>query len=423
MKIALCIIQSILFFALIKKVYKKDKAPAVFMGAIFIYSIFSELNLALYPEFVARYVNLKKDIWLEYYLFITLSFVFLYFFDTKLMKVKQHFNVHVMDSEAVSLRLSNIVVIGYSAVLLIAIITIIRNWSLLSYSNNVLRRYSAQISFVRRLNDWNVYYFLIMLAAIKHNENKSKKIILTVSCALCVIALVLFTLGNGDRSVIVLCFVGWFVYYFYNRPLNYKSVRKMIPLIVIAMVYLFAVRIFRSHNTMSYDPVKTILQDDYAYPGFTLMAAINDAFIHPLAVIRSFITKGSVVLHGEYLYWVLYKAEFPAYIQQAISTGANPGIGFHLFTEGYIFAGFLGFLYNGFFISILLRFWRHFYTTEDEQTNIVIASIAAGIFVIGVRSESAYFVRNFIFYMLPAIILYMIVCDKRLRFSFETGAK
>lgn len=287
----------------------------------------------------------------------------------------------------------------------------------MSYSNNVLRTYSSLVAFVRGMNDWNVYYFIIMITAIKKADSGFRKNLMKFSCSLCVIALVLFTLGTGDRSVIFMCLIGWFLYYFYDKPLAFSSIRKMIPFIILGACYLFMVRIRRNPNISGFDFIESVLQDDYAYPGMTLIAAIGGHFIHPVSVVRAFITKGSVIFRKEkYLYWLLYASEFPAFIQQA-KEGTNPGIAFHLFTEGYIFCGFMGFLYNGLFVSILLRFWRHFYRTNDEQTNIVFAAITAGIFAIGVRSESAYFIRNFALYMVPAIILYLLTCDKRIRVS------
>ena len=425
MKLFLCILQAMMCCFIAKEIYKVDKPNSVFFVALFAYSIFTEINYALYPDFIYEYVTITQDIWYEFYIFITLSLVSLYFFNYFLIRIKPHFVIQIFDTKSALVRLSNVIILFYSSILIIAIYIIVDNWNFLSYASNILGNYSSQIAFARQLNDWNVYYFLIMITAIKNTRYKDrfKRMMLSISCLLCVIALVLFTLVNGDRSVILLCFVGWFIYYFYDKPLNFQSISKMIPALSIVLIYLFYVRLFRNGIEFQYDYVETILQDDYAFPGLTLLAAINDNFIQPFDVISAFVIKGSIIGSlfgsGDYLYWVLYENEFPMYINQALATGTNPGIGFHLFTEGYIFAGYFGFIYNGIFISILLRFWRHLYTTNDKQTNMVFASIATGIFVIGVRSETAYFIRNFIFYMLPAILLYLLACDKRITVIFK----
>lgn len=424
MKLLLCVLQTILCFFFIKSTYKYDKPNAIFLGALFVYSVFPEINYALYPEFIFEYVYLKKENWMLFFLFITFSFSALYLFNRFFISKKTHLRVVIQESGKNGIIISYIILICYSLVLLYSIGVIFLNWSSFSYSNNVLKFYSRQISLVRQLNDWNVYYFLILITAIKNNKNnKRKKRWMCLSCCLCVTSLVLFTFLNGDRSVILLCIVGGFVSYFYDKPFGISSLRKMIPIILIGVFYLFFIRNYRSGNAIHYDYVKTILQDDYAYPGMTILAAMEKGFVHPIEVMKSFIAKSSVIIPGKYLYWKLYESMFPKYIEQSISTGANAGIGFHLFTEGYIFAGDLGFIYNGLFISILLRFWRHFYSTNDEQTNIILAAIASGIFVIGVRSETAYFIRNFIFYMFPAIMMCLLVCGKKMKIAISIDYK
>lgn len=412
-QIFLLVIQFMVIAVLVWKTYKRDKVQAVFIAGIYIYTVFTEINYAFYPAFIGRYIYVNTEYWFRFYMFVSLSFLCLYIFAALMDHIKLHFTIKVTDKPN---RFYLIPTFVYNSVLVVSIIIIFLHWNEMSYTSNVLKQYSSSIAFVRKLNDWNVYYFLIMLTAARCATDSRKKRWFSTSSALCFCALLLFTYRNGDRSVIVLCLIGLFIYYFFDKQLSFKNIRKMLPFVAIAFAYLFFVRLSRSNGSMTYELVRTFLQDDYAFPGMTLIAVIQDAFIHPIAVIKAFITKASFVFSGEYLYWIVYKAEFPIFIQQALATGTNPGIGFHIFTEGYVFAGFGGFLYNGLMISIHLKLWKFLYTTNDSQTNTVMAAIIAGVFILGIRTETVYFVRNFVFFMIPAIIIYILTCNKKIRF-------
>lgn len=416
MKIILCVFQCILIGGLIVRRFKKDKVSAIFIAAILAYSIFTEINYAIFPEFIGKYVNLKRNVWYEFYFFITLSFVLLFFFSQLADKIKIGIYIKVTETKT---KLWLLAVFLYDILLIISLIIVFMNWHAMSYASNVRRQISSAIMFSRVLNDYNVYYFLILLTAIKYCKKGKKRKILLFSMMLCLLTLGLYTFKTGDRSVIVLCFVGLFIYLYYEKQVTLSDIKKMVLIVVLGLAYLFYVRIARSEGRMNYEIVHSILQDDYAFPAMTLIGSMCERFINPFIVIKCFITKGLFVLPGKYLYYVLYETVFPQFIQQALSTGTNVGIGFYIFTEGYVFAGIFGVIYNGFVISLYMRIWKILRDTNDQQTNTTIASIMMGVLVLMVRTETVYFIRNFVLFLIPAIIMYSVICGKKFKLCIK----
>lgn len=394
-----------------------DKIKAFFFLGLFLYSIFTELNYIFFPSYVNQYFLVDDALWIAVWAFITLSFISFYGFFAFSLHAKRKYSIVTQSNEYYSAG----IVFVYTIVLLIDLIIIIRNWDSLSYFNDVSRNFGSDVAFIRYLNNFNCYFFLIVMSKLRYSENNShqSKRLLYLSAIICFLDLILYTFKVGDRSIILQVLIGSLIIYLHNKEISRKLIIKLCFLLVGAAIYLMIVRLTR--NNISVLERKTIIEsimtEDYSRPALTLFGAIKFSIIHPFEVIKSFFAKASFVLHYKYLYETVYSYAFPIFIQQAAISGSNPGIGMHIFTEGYIFMGFLGFIYNGMVLNIHISLWEKLCKTNDEQTNVTFSAIMIGVMLLNIRGETVYFVRNFVFFIIPAIIMYMIVCNRSFHLS------
>lgn len=85
---------------------------------------------------------------------------------------------------------------------------------------------------------------------------------------------------------------------------------------------------------------------------------------------------------------------------------ASQGWAFHPFAEGYIFCGFLGFVYNGLVIGLGLSIWNRFILTNNERFNRFMFAIMGCIFFSLVRSQSVNFFRYMYYMFIPSAYIY-----------------
>ena len=70
------------------------------------------------------------------------------------------------------------------------------------------------------------------------------------------------------------------------------------------------------------------------------------------------------------------------YLQMPITELINPGMAnrsqgyaFYLFTEGYFFMGFYGFVYNGFMLMLGVAVWNKMSSSENKYYNYLIIAM------------------------------------------------
>jgi hypothetical protein len=135
--------------------------------------------------------------------------------------------------------------------------------------------------------------------------------------------------------------------------------------------------------------IEIILLKDYYAPMHILYASIALDFISPIEVILSNSANA------------LIQIGYP-YLQQTITDLFNPGIAtrsqgyaFYIFSEGYIFMGFLGFLYNGIVVFLGLALWRFLANSKCELYNNCIYGLIGTHIIHLSRNQSSYFVKDF----------------------------
>jgi hypothetical protein len=139
-----------------------------------------------------------------------------------------------------------------------------------------------------------------------------------------------------------------------------------------------------------------------------LFAAVAYNYVKPTEVILSNTANS------------MFKMNYP-YLQMPITDMFAPGIatrsqgfGFYTFTEGYVFAGFYGFLYNGIVLGMLMTFWRSLAMTNSKKFNYFLLAIMGSMLINVIRGQSSYFIKYLYTFVLPSSLFYLALTKQQL---------
>jgi hypothetical protein len=116
------------------------------------------------------------------------------------------------------------------------------------------------------------------------------------------------------------------------------------------------------------------------------------------------------------------------YLQSTITELFNPGVAsrsagyaFFVFTEGYLFLGLAGFLYNGVVLMLGWALWRKLARTSSREFNLFLLALMGCMIVNLVRGQTSYFIKYLYTFVLPGALLYAALagCALRLEFGFK----
>jgi hypothetical protein len=142
---------------------------------------------------------------------------------------------------------------------------------------------------------------------------------------------------------------------------------------------------------------KFILKD-YFGPAHMLYAVIGLDYIDPVFVVKSNFANSLILLDVDYL-------------QMPITEKINPGIAnrsqgyaFYLFTEGFFFMGFWGFIYNSLMLMSCLSLWHVISSSVNKYYNFIIICILSTQLANLARNQSSYFIKDILVFVTPLII-------------------
>jgi len=205
----------------------------------------------------------------------------------------------------------------------------------------------------------------------------------------------------GSRTDIVALLLGILVFEF-KMGLNIKKVFGLFMGFSIALVFMLVLEQTRLQGNVQendYSFAQKFLLKDYYAPAHMLYTVINFKFIDPLFVLYSNFSNSLILLNVDYL-------QIP--ITELIAPGVanrSQGYAFYLFTEGYMFMGFLGFIYNGLMLMTGLSVWFIFYNTTNKYYNYLIFSLLSTQIANLARGQSSYFYKDLLLFLLPMLLV------------------
>jgi hypothetical protein len=181
-----------------------------------------------------------------------------------------------------------------------------------------------------------------------------------------------------------------------SRPPIFKGLLLAVVLIIYGQ---WAKNSRGNDPSADWDWLGTLVYQDYYAPAHMLFAAISYHIIDPLLVVASNITN------------IIPEYGLP-YLQFNITDVFNPGLttrassyAFYILTEGYLFCGDFGFIYNALVISAGIGLWRLMCSTRSSRFNALILPIMALDVTNLCRGQSAYFIKIIYFHTLPALLM------------------
>ena len=414
------IMLSIFFLVSFAYIMKRDILYGGIYFFLYVYVIFASIGYSYFPE-VSMVIKayFGPEIFPKFISFVILSFIFffiVFYFLFPLVKKSKCYNVvyrPLMRNRMLFIGILLLHLFILSSFLMI-------NFQELNYGTFADEDFQQSkgifftifgISFKQ-----SVSIILVLYIYYRTDKPKNNYIILESKNKLYFILLMIeigqfIFISNkvGSRTDILALTLSIIVFeYQFLKYLNKKiSFKQIIKFSIIGCIVLYGLTILEQNRTehnieQSFAYEKLLLQDYYA-PAHILLGAIYYDFINPIEVTLSNVANSFI------------KIGYP-FLQTTIADLFNPGAStrsasyaFYLFSEGYIFMGFMGFIYNGIILFLGISLWKKLTWSNNNAYNLFMGAIVAQRMVTCCRSQSSFFIKDLYIYFLPAIVLIYLI--------------
>lgn len=411
------------FFVLITgvKIIKKNLHFGGLYFFLYIYSIFAQIGYCFFPElsmFIKAYFE-KPAFYLFYFFnfasFLAFYILFRLFYPT-IQKFKKLELVNIKNKYLIVLFIMFLV--WFYSYLFIYFISHLSN---INYSNasdpEFLKSQGISyqifaISFKSLAAITLIFYVQMRLKEyfpIITFLSKNQSLILFLFS---IILLVIISNQIGSRTDLVAFILGVLVFEF-KMGLTGKKVIAMILGLSFSLVFLLILEQTRLNGNVQENDfgfAQKFLLKDYYSPAHMLYTVINFNYIDPIYVLYSNFSNSLIGLNVDYL-------QIP--ITELINPGIanrSQGYAFYLFTEGFIFMGYFGFIYNGMMLFAGLTTWYILYNTHNKYFNYLVFSLLSTQIANLARSQSSYFYKDILFFLMP--MLFIVFLSSGIRYNF-----
>lgn len=259
-----------------------------------------------------------------------------------------------------------------------------------------------------------INYSIIVIILLKSIEKKLEKKEMKFVSFLKILYLILFfyfSLKSGDKSNLFSLLLVYLVMSMKNIKINMKKTFKIG--IGIFAIYIFVLYVGEKTRiaTSEYSSIflKFFFNKALCATAIPLLAVIKFNYINPLEVITSNILKSIIFIPYHYLYMTIGPMFSYGIFDNSHSFGWTP------ITEGYMFAGIFGFIYNGLVFGYLTILWDKLINkSNDEVLNTFLMGVCVNIILPVTRgSGSVWYIRYLYLNLLPAYILYKIIIKRK----------
>ena len=396
--IFLLLLQAIFWAFGIYLLWGRNRFFAIFGMVLYLYLFPTEISYRFYPEFYDYYWGV--DTWYTYYWYLSFSLLTLFIVLSHASKLKRRYNV-VRYKRRHYGGLVWIFIISYS---LLCTFLLYKNIGIISYQalvqNGAMGGEDTTLtmidSFFKLLPAFTIFPIVAMI---------NSKWYLKLYALYNIILSFAYNTLSGSRSDILAVTVGLVLIWIYGRKIGMKQI---LTLSSVAIVFLFLAGLAFTLRGGSNDGTlaETLLMQDYSGPAYNILAVIGKDIVDPVMVLKSQFLKVLPLIGGEWMYIPIGKIAFPT-----VEMSGSQSMGFHPFVEGYLFAGFSGFIYNGIVVGLGLSMWNRFMSTNDEKFNRYMFAVMGSLFFALVREQTVWFVRYIYFSFIPAAFIYSRLCN------------
>ncbi|MFP6844057.1 MAG: hypothetical protein VB958_02460, partial [Thalassolituus sp.] len=174
------------------------------------------------------------------------------------------------------------------------------------------------------------------------------------------------------------------------------------------MLLLFSMEYIREENARYNGLAKAVIVKDYFAPLHILFATMHYELVDPLNVMKSNFYNTFVMMGYPYLQTGVGNILLEG------SSSRSTGYAMHIFSEGYMFCGWLGLIYNCVVVTTGILIWRSLSLSSSFRFNCFAIGLVAMQFANVSRGQSMYFIKDIYMIFIPAIVLYFSISGQRL---------
>jgi hypothetical protein len=409
-----------IFFSAIH-IIKKNVLFGILYTFLFIYSIFAQIGYCFFPELselISAFFG-KKYFYIFYtynFLSFLLFYILFYFYFDRIANFKKYTIVH---EKKVSLFLSFIIFIFfyYSYLLLY----LIANFNDINYQNasdpifleNSTIFYKIFAIFYKSLVGYGIIFYVQLRSKFVYNKISYFSVsALKFLNLLNILFLFVISTKIGSRTDILAFIIGIIIF----ESLNGLTKKTLIFLsftfifVTIFLLFLEQNRLGEVNSIKEVTLTEKIILKDYFAPAHLLFTAMNYNFIDPLLVLKSNFANSLILLNVDYLQMPITELIAPGVANR------SQGFAFYLFTEGYLFMGFSGFIYNAFMLLCGLVIWYIIYNSNLKPYRIMILTIMCTQVANLARSQSSYFYKDILVIFIPIFLFIYLSSGLRPKF-------
>ncbi|MHB8473607.1 MAG: hypothetical protein ACYDC8_12350 [Gammaproteobacteria bacterium] len=379
---------------------------------LFIYSIFAQIGYAYFPV-VSELINayFGPQVFYSVNIFVTLSFIsfFIVFYFLHKYVIKRPAYKVVQSHQRLSI-IFYMVVIGHMIGMALYFYL---NYDLLTYTNAYDEEFQASqglpfilfgIGFKLSVAVNLALYFMLRVKTQDAPRINRTFVLVLFLLELTLFIVISFRLGSRtDPLSLMLAVTALEIGLMRGEKTNSRNLLKLAAVYGVVLFTLVMIEAARSQGGAETGSLaERILYRDYYPPFHILIAAMALHYVDTLEVIASNSANALVLLKHPY-------------IQETVTELFNPGIStrsssyaFYLFGEGYIAAGWIGFIYNGLVVFLGVSLWRRLAHSNHRYYNLFMLSLVATQMANIVRSQSSYFIKDIYMIFLPAMILFFL---------------
>lgn len=409
---------SIFFLVSFRILLRHDDLLAVFYASLFIYTIFTQIGYGAFPNFAkGAGWYFGRDIFYDYWLFISLSFGVIFGLLWVLVHIRSS-NHPAFIMVWRPLPISSFILYGVGGVFILLMIYHLRsNQDSLTYVSITFSEGGQIFAFS------SAVLVLLMLAYYAKFRrlaySRGARALAFVFWGVSLFILIILAILTGDRSLIVSLFMALVAYELVPFEFAWRKVNKKLVVIgilgVLSLLMMQRIALIRGYgepslalfanpsiqSIVSTDAIESLVLQDYFAPSFPLIASMYYEYIDPGEVLRSNFYNTLVFQDYPYLSETVGRLLAP--------TTRKQGFAYYILTEGYNMAGWGGILYNGIVVVGLLAIWRRIKSSDNKNFNRFMSAVMISLVIPMVRGQSIYFLRNIYMTLLPAIFLYYLV--------------
>lgn len=418
----LLLVESVFFLIGTVLLFRKERLYGVYFFLIYVYVIFSQIGYLYVPELsVSIFAYFGEQMWRPATFFVILSGVSLFSFlmfasgplegiiQPRLVARVQLFPAARGGSRH---RFASLLI---TTLLFLQTCIFLFDYSSISWENaqkeevfSTTLALGIFILLVKLSVGINLALYCLLRQQTASKQTRSSRKLFVASLLL----FLLFTFKLGNRTDDVAFFLGIVVFETSRLQLRPRHFAIALGIAAMLIAYLNFLEAHRYEDgPAEVDFATKVLLKDYYSPAHILFAAIGNQATMPFQVITSNAANALMFLGQPYLQAPVTDLFYPG--------GATRGAsyGFYPFTEGYLFAGFYGFIYNGVVLGALLVLWRSLARTGSPEFNDFLLALLGSMMVNLVRGQSSYYIKYLYTFVLPNAALYLCLMNQRVRWQ------